>query len=208
MTGHAEASSIETSSPVLLLDGAGVLFTNGLPHFLRLLSEQLGADRGELEKRFGALREPFWSGRMDEDAFWQALVDREIDRTQARELFETSYQPGPAALHLVDWSRVADCYAFSNHRGSWLRDRIERLAMGGYLAGAIASDDLHALKPDRRSYEQLLTRIDCSPDRAFMIDDKPRNIVGAEAAGLLGVCVLEKDWVQQVDSWLSTQLTG
>ena len=208
MNGREDVGSVERCSPILLLDGAGVLFTNGLPRFLRLLSEQLSVDPSELVDRFGALREPFWSGRLDEDTFWQALVDGQIDRTQARELFETSYQPGPAALHLVRWSHGADCYAFSNHRGSWLRDRIQRLAMGGYLAGAFASDDLQSLKPNRRSYEQLLTQIGCSPDRALMVDDKPRNIVGAEAAGLSGVCVLEEDWVQEVDSWLSTQRTG
>ena len=41
-------------------------------------------------------------------------------------------------------------------------------------------------KPDPAIYRRLTDRLGVPPGAALMIDDKPRNVAGAEAAGLLG----------------------
>ncbi len=57
---------------------------------------------------------------------------------------------------------------------------------------ALFGDRLHvaaefgAKKPDPEVYRRLVARHGIEPDAAIMIDDKPENVTGAEAAGLLG----------------------
>jgi putative hydrolase of the HAD superfamily len=48
------------------------------------------------------------------------------------------------------------------------------------------SAEFGAKKPDPEVFRRLLERIGVEPRTALMVDDKPANIAGAEAAGLVG----------------------
>ena len=49
------------------------------------------------------------------------------------------------------------------------------------------------LKPDPRIYQRVLARVGVAPEQAVFIDDFPRNIAGAEAAGLHGIHFRDPD---------------
>jgi putative hydrolase of the HAD superfamily len=51
----------------------------------------------------------------------------------------------------------------------------------------IASCDVKLIKPDPRIYQLTLERLDCRPDEAVFIDDRPVNVVAAEELGIHGI---------------------
>jgi putative hydrolase of the HAD superfamily len=52
--------------------------------------------------------------------------------------------------------------------------------------GLHVAAEFGAKKPDPEVYRRLVARHGIAPTRAMMIDDKPENVEGAEAAGLFG----------------------
>jgi len=50
--------------------------------------------------------------------------------------------------------------------------------------GILVSGEEKLLKPDRRIYELLMSRYDIDGRRALFIDDNPKNVKGAQEAGL------------------------
>lgn len=67
----------------------------------------------------------------------------------------------------------------------------ERFPSMRFFTGWICSCYIGALKPDRRFYEQAMSRFGLSPDRCLFVDDRPENIEGAEALGIRSVLYTE-----------------
>jgi FMN phosphatase YigB (HAD superfamily) len=55
---------------------------------------------------------------------------------------------------------------------------------GAAFGSAVLSFEVHAMKPDRAIYDMAVERAGASPSEVFFVDDRPENVVGAQAAGL------------------------
>lgn len=50
--------------------------------------------------------------------------------------------------------------------------------------GVVVSADIHAVKPDKKIYEHLLSTYNLIPEECIFIDDRADNVAGAKAAGM------------------------
>jgi epoxide hydrolase-like predicted phosphatase len=51
----------------------------------------------------------------------------------------------------------------------------------------VCSAEERLLKPDPEIYRRALTRLDCAPESAMFIDDKPENVLSAQSIGMQGI---------------------
>ncbi len=190
---------------LLLLDGQGVVFNNPFPAFLRALAAHTNQPEGVVWNRwYEQLRRPFWTGQMTERELWERLTEGLGETTDWRPLLESSYDYGPAAGHLEHWSRLVPVWLLSNHRGAWLRPRLERFGLAQYFERILVSDEVGEIKPDPAAFEPVLSAAD--PAMTLFVDDQRRNVRAAERAGLSGVHAdKEHDWVRAVDQALGGQ---
>jgi putative hydrolase of the HAD superfamily len=63
-------------------------------------------------------------------------------------------------------------------------EQLERAGLGAYLSAVVSSAETGAEKPDPRVFEEALSRLGVSPERALHIGDEDADRAGAEAAGL------------------------
>jgi 2-haloacid dehalogenase len=79
---------------------------------------------------------------------------------------------GTRLLALTNWS--TETFAGQPDRFDFL----------GWFEGIVVSGDERLIKPDRRIFDLLCNRYRVDPSDAVFIDDVPRNVAGAQAAGL------------------------
>lgn len=57
----------------------------------------------------------------------------------------------------------------------------------GLLDGYLISHQVHLLKPHKEIYEAFCKKFDVRPEECVFIDDKQKNVDGAEAVGMYGI---------------------
>lgn len=57
-----------------------------------------------------------------------------------------------------------------------------------YFTGTFISSDYHLLKPEREIYETFFRTFSLAPSDCVFVDDMQRNIDGAKACGMDGIC--------------------
>ena len=179
------ASTSETLSPdprLLVLDGQGVVFNNPFPAFLADLGVRTGVGELEISSRWtDELRLPFWTGQLGEAAMWARLAPG-ISTTDLRQDLERRYAPGPMYDHVR--RSTGRLWLLSNHRGDWLRPRLERFALTERFERILVSDEQGAAKPSPEAFVDLLGA------GCLYIDDLANNI---EVARSLGIDALHVD---------------
>jgi putative hydrolase of the HAD superfamily len=63
-------------------------------------------------------------------------------------------------------------------------EQLERAGLGSYLSAVVSSAETGAEKPDPRVFEEAVSRLGVSSERALHIGDEEADRTGAEAAGL------------------------
>lgn len=75
-----------------------------------------------------------------------------------------------------------------------MREKIEKDWQIDHLFDAIIiSSEVGMIKPDTEIYELMLDKLDVQPREAVMIDDRSRNIEGAESVGMHAVLYKTRD---------------
>jgi putative hydrolase of the HAD superfamily len=59
----------------------------------------------------------------------------------------------------------------------------------------IISSEVHLMKPDPAIYELAAERLNVPPQQAVFVDDVSRNVVGAEAVGMVGIQYINTEQV-------------
>jgi 2-haloacid dehalogenase len=75
-------------------------------------------------------------------------------------------------------------YALTNWSHETFPVALELFDFLHLFEGILVSGEEKLLKPDRRIYELLMSRYDIDGRRALFIDDNPKNVKGAQEAGL------------------------
>jgi len=170
------AGTVSSVPQLLVLDGQGVVFNNPFPAFLADLGVRTGVGEPEVTSRWSdELRLPFWTGQLSEAAMWARLAPG-LSTTGLREDLERRYAPGP--LYDLVRRSTARLWLLSNHRGDWLRPRLERFALTERFERILVSDEQGVAKPSPEAFAHLINT------SCLYIDDLPKNIDVARSLGI------------------------
>jgi 2-haloacid dehalogenase len=78
-------------------------------------------------------------------------------------------------------------YALTNMERETYPARRERYDFLRWFDGTVVSGFEGVAKPDRRVFELLLDRFDLTPETTLLVDDSPKNVAAARAAGMQAI---------------------
>lgn len=81
-------------------------------------------------------------------------------------------------------ARGVPLYALTNWSAETFRHALARFRFFERFRGVVVSGRLKVKKPDRRIFEHLVETYSLAPAETVFIDDAPKNVEGARAAGL------------------------
>ncbi|MCT2590526.1 HAD-IA family hydrolase [Streptomyces sp. N2-109] len=152
-----------------------------------------------------SFRDVLWSGRIEEDAFWEDFATAcgaERPSPSWREILDTAMGAMPAVHRLPVWAQHAQLTVISNHRHEWLLPRLDATGALGYIDAVYVSSSTGLVKPDPAAYAHALRGTQRS--QVLYVDDQLRNATAAAALGLHTVLADgEGRWLGEVDSWLA-----
>jgi putative hydrolase of the HAD superfamily len=145
-------------------------------------------DVAVLTERYWAHRPAFDLGG-DPIAYWSAVTGRLVEPAEAQRLDGLDHaswsHPDPAALRLVErlLGRGTEVALLSNATAG-LAAAIDELPWMQAVRRRFYSCRLRVAKPDPRAYWAVLAQLGVHPDDAFLVDDRPANVAGAERVGI------------------------
>lgn len=189
---------------LIVLDACGVILNDPLPGHIEAIGRALGEDPVETFARYAMLRPAFWTGKMEEEAFWWELTLGHDAESWARRL-AASFGPGPAAERLASWARVARLRVLSNHRSRWMDGHLARLGLRDHFERVLVSEAIGHAKPEVEAFEVALRDTEVQRGEVLFVDDKQRNVLVARGLGLQAVWADPgRDWVAEVDGLLAS----
>jgi FMN phosphatase YigB (HAD superfamily) len=202
---HASLPGTSQSPPVerLILDIGGVILPSAMPQVVAELSARSTKSEQELWRFFNTrLFQPFWSGRMDLDVFWQlftsyadAPTEPAVWRTQ---MTVSMLRPFDHLAVIRGWAGVVPVGVLSNHRAEWVLPVFTRHCLLEMFDPLLISSLTGLVKPDPRAFAQL-TQLGTAPERVLYVDDRPQALRRAEQHG---ISTLEADgspvWLDRV----------
>ena len=188
---------------VLLFDLGGVLIDfAGFEEMSRLVPGC--PDRSEIRSRWieSVSVQQFERGRITRDQFADGVV-RELalplSPGEFLHLFvEWVRGPYPGARSLLQKLKTGHrlaCLSNSNE----LHTEIHRRSMGSLFENFYFSDEIGAVKPDRKIFEHVVHDLETSPEKILFFDDTPINI---EAAREFGIIAYQVDGIAQLSAKL------
>ena len=193
------------ASPTAVVFDLGGVLIDWDPRYLyrSLLADDAAIDAFLAEVGFGD-----WNLALDAGGDWDDAVARlsarhpgrrdliEAFRDRWEETLGPSIEPTVAVLRELVRGGVRT-YGLSNWSARTFaiaRPRYEFLA---WLDGIVVSGEVGVAKPDPRIYRVLLERYDLEPGRTVFVDDQPRNVAAARAAGLIGLRFVDPPTVRR-----------
>lgn len=139
-----------------------------------------------------------WNHQMDAGKPWaDAVAELVAIHPERRDLIEAYWTRwsdmlgGPIAGTVAILRELLDAgvaaYALTNWSSETFPVARERFDFLGWFAGIVVSGEEGLAKPDPALYRVLLERYAIDPAQALFIDDRPDNVVAAEALGMRGV---------------------
>lgn len=156
-----------------------------------ILAARLGVDLASFAAAYREERASYVLGQSDLD-YWRSVgrrVSASMDEATALDLTRQDIagwlHVDPAALALVSELHEGGYpLALLSNAPASLARAVEHQAWTAPFAHLLFSADLGVAKPDARIWSILTERLDTTPDRICMIDDRPYNVEAARALGL------------------------
>lgn len=190
--------------PQLILDAGGVIVTNFPASFWEELARQAGTAVEELQQFFHReLKEPLWTGKIGEPAFWDMIVRRypAVDPARARSVFLAGLRLLPAAGRLPGLSERFGIHLLSNHRPEWILD-VLRPVLHCFSSLTISSE-AGVCKPNPEIYRVVTARLPKGAPVLF-IDDQEKNLAPARELGWQTMLADEEGtWLDRLEEWTS-----
>ncbi len=187
---HASLTDTSQSPRVerLILDIGGVILPSAMPQVIAELSARSTKSERQLWRFFNSrLFQPFWSGRMDLDVFWQVFTgyadvpaEPAVWRTQ---MTASMLRPFDHLAVIRGWAAVVPVGVLSNQRAEWVLPVLARHGLLELLDPLLISSLTGLVKPDPRAFAQL-AQLGTSPERVLYVDDQPQALRRAEQHGI------------------------
>lgn len=176
----------------IILDLSEVLIY-GMGGMDRVLARRLGIpEDGLLRKLGGDLFFDLMRGKVTEDAYLRWVLETQgwpLETVELKQLLRDNFSrrvPGTADLVL----ELADCYELAlltDHGREWMAHIVTIHPFLAHFDQILTSFDLGRLKADPGTFEVVLGVLDRAPGACLFVDDSPRNVEAARAAGIDGV---------------------
>jgi putative hydrolase of the HAD superfamily len=195
--------STESPCDVLLFDLGGVLIDfAGFDELSRLISGS--PDRSAVRSRWIESRtvQQFERGDLTSHQFaCGVILELELDLSPddfIREFVGWARGPYPGARTLLgrlhSTHRLA-CLSNSNR----LHTQLHRRSMEPFMEKYYFSDEIGAVKPDRKIFEHVIDDLGAPPERVFFFDDTSVNVRAARSVGLTA---FEVDGIAELETCL------
>lgn len=178
----------------VIFDLGGVLVRTDNKEPRRALAEQYGMTYAEIDRlvfdsETGARGA---AGEISVRAHWNWVAGQLGLSAAELAAFEEQFWAGDTLdLELVEFIRsLRPRYKTGLLSNAWdnLRETLaSRWQILDIFDEIAISAEMKMVKPDRRAYAYITARLGVAPEEAIFVDDMPRNIEAAEAAGLRGV---------------------
>lgn len=180
---------------VILFDVGGVLITDGWDTPERALAARhFSLDFDALEERHRATGGAWERDEIDRDGYLDAVIFNEPRPFSRDEFFAfmlAQSQPLPnSALGTLQELAASNKYlvgSLSNEARETNEYRYRTFGLRRYLTVAFTSCFLRMRKPDPVMYRAVLDILGRPAERVLFIDDRPKNVAGAEDAGIKAI---------------------
>lgn len=167
----------------LVLDAMGVVFraADDVTELLVPFVREAGGDVQAVGSAYLAAS----LGTLSADDFWRAVgLDPDVE-----DAYLSGHALVPGAVDLLESARRVGMpvWCLSNDVERWSRKLRARLGIDALFAGAIISSEVGVRKPDPAIYRCLVDRSGFEPQTLLFVDDRPRNVDAAIAAGIPAV---------------------
>ena len=166
---------------------------------------QSAADRETIRALAGVDAEAFWrayfahrdgldQGRAGVAAYWQAIADdveANWDDARIHELWAADFRswlsinPGTVEV-LADLKAGGTRLALLSNAGPDYGSYFRYGPLGDFFAACYVSGELNLLKPHAEIYRHVLSDLGISAAEAVFIDNREKNVAGAQALGITG----------------------
>lgn len=176
----------------VIFDMGGVLIDYPLPEMKAYCAKHLGALPEKLDNAVERFRFDFARGTVSEDEFWERVcsevgIPKPLIKSLWGDAFRRSYSEKKEMFALARFLRG------SGYKIGFLSNT-EVPAMNYFLEKRYDIFDVTVfsclegtIKPEREIYEITLNRLGVKPEEAVFIDDREKNIDGAERVGIKGI---------------------
>ncbi|MBU2560794.1 MAG: HAD family phosphatase [Nanoarchaeota archaeon] len=188
----------------IFFDMGGVLVTDLFP----LMESYLSGITGIPFPKIKEVRKRYWLdyelGRMGGVEFFQRQISDLGVGLNAEELLVRSrsfIKVKEEVLDVVKRIRALGMYGvgvISNNSSEWAEYTRDDLGLGGYFDAWVISCDVHVKKPDKDIYLIAAERLGLRPIDCVFIDNKERNVQGAEAAGMKGILFKDVELLREM----------
>lgn len=186
------------SAPIhaVILDYGEVLCRRPAPHYIESMSAMFSLTAQDFRAIYDRHRLPYDRGDYSPRFYWSKFEEETNRKLTAAELHQLREwdvamwsDVDSAMLSWVDTLRAhkLKLALLSNMHADMARGFRERFAWVSKFDAAILSAEIKAVKPDAAIYLQTLASLGVSPDEALFIDDRERNIRGAQEVGIKAI---------------------
>ena len=164
----------------------------------RYLYRKLIADEAAMEDFLGRICTQDWNERQDAGRpFAEGIALLQTLHPDKAPLIAAYFERWPEMLGgaipgTVDLlgrlrDRGTPLYALTNWSAETFRHAREKFDFLNIFQGIVVSGEVGTLKPERDFFQILFDRHGIAPEEAVFIDDAPKNVAGARAAGMRAV---------------------
>ena len=153
-------------------------------------------------KAYFAHRDGLDQGTAGVAAYWRAIaadIGAEWDEARVHELWAADFRSwlsiNPAIIEvLADLRAGGTRLALLSNAGPDFGSYFRHGPLGDFFEGVYVSGELGLLKPHAAIYQHVLADLRITAAAAVFIDNRDRNVVGAQALGIIGhVCTVVPD---------------
>lgn len=186
---------------VILFDVGGVLLTNSWDVRQRAqVAAHFHLDEGDLQTRHAEVMELWERGGIAMSTYLDVAVFHE-PRSFSRDEFvacmlDQSKLLPEGAMEILKELSASGRYLLGslNNEARELNEyRFKAFGLRNYFDVALTSCYLGLRKPDLAIYQRAIDIVGGPPERILFIDDRPENVAGAQAAGLVALHFTDAD---------------
>ncbi len=179
----------------VIFDFGGVLVKTRDYSFRHAWDEKLGLAHGSVERVVHGI--DAWiaaqSGRIPVDAYWRAvaaklyLTHEEARFGLARDFYKGDELDADVLAVVTDLHEASHTVALLSNDSPQLMDRLRAFDIVELFDPLVISGEIGVMKPAPAAYLNVLYRLNRPGTDCIFIDDTRKNMIGAQALGIVGV---------------------